>query len=136
DRWLEEDPGDQSLVDFVTETHFLGPNSTLLKQPDHFQLLTFRPHHDDPTRSVMEMRLIVPLAEASGMTDERWTRLWDKNWQILLDVLHQEDFPVLRNSQKGMQSADAGRMMLGRNEVANQVFRRLVREMTAQDADR
>src|SRR3546814_8927515 len=26
DRWLEEDPGDQSLVDFVTETHFLGPN--------------------------------------------------------------------------------------------------------------
>src|SRR3546814_16929077 len=84
----------------------------------------------------MEMRLIVPLAEASGMTDERWTRLWDKNWQILLDVLHQEDFPVLRNSQKGMQSADAGRMMLGRNVMANQGFSRPVREMPAQNDNR
>src|SRR3546814_15712067 len=74
DRWLEEDPGDQSLVDFVTETHFLGPNSTLLKQPDHIQLLTFRPPPDDPTRSVTEMRLTVPLAAGSGMTDQRWNR--------------------------------------------------------------
>ncbi len=43
DRWLEEDPGDRWLDRYVTETHFLLPNSTLLRQPDHFQLLTFRP---------------------------------------------------------------------------------------------
>src|SRR3546814_11435941 len=84
----------------------------------------------------MEMRLIVPLAEASGMTDERWTRLWDKNWQILLDVLHQEDFPVLRNSQKGMQSADADQMMIGRNEGDNQVLRRRTRDLTAAEIGR
>ena len=36
---------------YVTETHFLLPNSTLLRQPDHFQLLTFRPHPSDPARS-------------------------------------------------------------------------------------
>ncbi|WP_040801081.1 aromatic ring-hydroxylating oxygenase subunit alpha [Nocardia higoensis] len=124
DRWIEEDPGDRSLANDVTETHFLLPNSTLLRQPDHFQLLTFRPHPTDPQRCRMEMRLIVPSIEDSGMTEERWTRLWGKNWQILLDVLHAEDFPLLRDSQRGMTSASAGRMVLGRNEVANQVFRR------------
>jgi len=135
DRWLEEDPGDASLVNYVTETHFLGPNSTLLKQPDHFQLITFRPHHESPTRSVMEMRLLVPGAERAGMTDERWTRLWDKNWQILLDVLHAEDFPVLRSSQQGMSSRNAGPMLLGRNEVANHLFRRSVHRLLADTSE-
>ncbi|MEU1275554.1 SRPBCC family protein [Streptomyces sp. NPDC005799] len=129
DRWLEEDPGDRSLVGDVTETHFLGPNSTLLKQPDHFQLLTFRPDPHSPTRSVMEMRLIVPSPEEAGLSQERWERLWAKNWEILLSVLHAEDFPLLRDSQAGMASRDAGSMLLGRNEVANQVFRRLLRQL-------
>lgn len=132
DRWLEEEPGDRSLVEDVTETHFLGPNSTLLKQPDHFQLLTFRPHPTSPTHSVMEMRLIVPSADEAGITQERWEYLWEKNWQILLAVLHAEDFPVLRDSQSAMGSADAGSMVLGRNEVANQVFRRLLKRLLAE----
>ncbi|MCF8601971.1 Rieske 2Fe-2S domain-containing protein [Gordonia sp. HY442] len=129
DRFLEEDPGDAELDKYVTETHFLLPNSTLLRQPDHFQLLTFRPHPSDPTQSRMEQRLIVPKVEDSGMEPERWERLWTKNWDILLAVLHNEDFPLLRDSQRGMASADAGDMMLGRNEVANQVFRRESRKL-------
>ncbi len=133
DRFLEEDPGDQSLVDYVTETHFLGPNVTLLKQPDHFQLLTFRPHPTSPTHGVMEMRLMVRSAEEMGLEEERWERLWEKNWQILLAVLREEDFPVLRHSQLGMSSKSAGRMVLGRNEVANQVFRRMLEELTSAD---
>jgi nitrite reductase/ring-hydroxylating ferredoxin subunit len=48
DRWIDEDPGDRSLARHVTETHFLLPNSTLLRQPDQFQLLTFRPHPASP----------------------------------------------------------------------------------------
>jgi len=134
DRWLEEDPGDQPLDRYVTETHFLLPNSTLLRQPDHFQLLTFRPHPQDPTRSRMEQRLMVPPVEKSGMEPEHWNARWEKNWEILLAVLHNEDFPLLRKSQYGMSSADAGDMMLGRNEVANQVFRRETRRLLAEGA--
>ena len=131
DRWLEEDPGDELLDKYVTETHFLLPNSTLLRQPDHFQLLTFRPHPTDPGRSVMEQRLMVPKVEVSGFTEEHWNKRWNKNWDILLAVLHQEDFPLLRQSQIGMGSASAGKMMLGRNEVANQVFRREIKKLIA-----
>ena len=132
DKWIDVDPPEgESLVPYVTETQFLGPCHTLLKQPDHFQLLTFRPDPVHPDRSWMEMRLIVPPQERSGMTEERWTKLWDKNWKILLDVLHQEDFPLLRASQTGMGSKDAGDMVLGRNETANQVFHRELRRLTA-----
>ncbi|GAY17547.1 aromatic ring-hydroxylating dioxygenase subunit alpha [Mycobacterium sp. shizuoka-1] len=134
DRWLEEDPGDRSLDPYVTETHFLLPNSTLLRQPDHFQLLTFRPHPTDPTRSRMEQRLMVPGLEASEMAEDHWNHRWEKNWQILLTVLHSEDFPLLRNSQQGMGSADAGDMLLGRNETANQVFRREIKKLLAEGA--
>ncbi|MGW0039447.1 aromatic ring-hydroxylating oxygenase subunit alpha [Gordonia sp. NPDC003376] len=132
DRFLEEDPGDRPLDKYVTETHFLLPNSTLLRQPDHFQLLTFRPHPTDPTKSRMEQRLMVPTVENSGMSEEKWERIWNKNWEILLAVLHQEDFPLLRDSQRGLGSADAGEMLLGRNEIANQVFRRETKKLVAQ----
>ncbi len=91
DRWLEEDPGETDLGPYVTEGHYLLPNSTL---------------------------------EASGMTPERYQRVWEKNWSILLAVLHSEDFPLLRSSQDGLASADAGGMLLGRNEVVNQIFHR------------
>lgn len=131
DRWIEEDPGDLSLAPHVTETHFLLPNSTLLRHPDHFQLLTFRPHPTDPGRSRMEMRLIVTPVAASGLDEQAWQIRWEKNWKILLAVLHAEDFPLLRGSQKAMTSADAGGMLLGRNEMANQVFHREISRLVS-----
>lgn len=131
DKFLEEPPPpDEDLSKYVTETHFLLPNSTLLRHPDHFELLTFRPHPTDPARCRMEMRLVVPKVEDSGMDEERWNRLWDKNWKILIAVLHQEDFPLLRGSQAGMTSANAGGMLLGRNEVVNQIFHRELKKLT------
>ena len=132
DKWIEADPpAGESLIPYVTETQFLGPCHTLLKQPDHYQLLTFRPDPVHADRSWMEMRLMVTPQEKSGLTPERWTKLWDKNWEILLAVLHQEDFPLLRASQTGMGSRDAGSMVVGRNEVANQVFHRETRRLLA-----
>ncbi|MWA07567.1 Rieske 2Fe-2S domain-containing protein [Actinomadura sp. LD22] len=132
DRWLEEDPGERDLGRFVIDGHFLLPNSTLLRQPDdHFELLTFRPHPSDPGRCRMEMRLLVPSVEASGMDPEKWRLTWEKNWEILLAVLHQEDFPLLRAAQRGLASADAAGMVLGRNEVVNQIFHRELGKLLA-----
>ena len=93
------------------------------------ELLTFRPHPADPGRCRMEMRLLVPPLAASGMAPERYEHVWDKNWQILLAVLHQEDFPLLRASQQGLESADAAGMLLGRNEMVNQIFHRELRAL-------
>ena len=130
DRWIDEDPGGRDLGRHVIDGHFLLPNSTLLRQPDdHYELLTFRPHPSDPGRCRMEMRLLVPSVEDSGLDPRRWAATWDKNWEILLTVLHREDFPLLRGSQAALASADAGGMVLGRNEVVNQVFHRELRKL-------
>jgi phenylpropionate dioxygenase-like ring-hydroxylating dioxygenase large terminal subunit len=134
DRWLDTDPGDESLAGDVIETHFLLPNSTLLRQPDHFELLTFRPHPVDPNRSVMAMRLLVPALDQSGLEPGTWERRWEKNWDILIRVLYEEDFPLLRDSQVALGSRDAGPMLLGSNEVANQIFRRELGRLLRPDA--
>lgn len=131
DRYLQEDPGSNSLARHVIDGHFLLPNSTLLRQPDHFQLLTFRPHPKEPGRCRMEMRLLVPTVADSGMGEERWTAIWDKNWRILLEVLHEEDLPLLRSAQLALESANGGPLLLGRNEIVNHIFRRELRKLTS-----
>ncbi|MGC4934785.1 aromatic ring-hydroxylating oxygenase subunit alpha [Gordonia sp. DT30] len=124
DRWIEDDPADRPMEKYLIETHFIGPNSTLLKQHDHFELLTFRPHPTDPNLGYMDMRVIPPRSEDTELDEEAWNNLWEKNWDILLRVLHAEDFPILRGTQEAMQSSDTGRMVLGKNELANHIFRR------------
>jgi hypothetical protein len=72
----------------------------------------------------MQMRLIVPSVADFGRSEQDWEKRWEKNWQILMDVLYEEDFPLLRASQLALQSADTGGMLIGRNEVVNQIFHR------------
>ncbi|NKQ56085.1 aromatic ring-hydroxylating dioxygenase subunit alpha [Amycolatopsis sp. K13G38] len=124
DRWLAEDPGNANLAAHVTDNHLLLPNSTLIRQRDHCELLTFRPDPAEPGRSRMEMRLLVPRAEDTELDNDAWHALWEKNWKILLTVLHGEDFPLLRGSQSAMESRSAGPLVLGRNETVNHIFHR------------
>jgi phenylpropionate dioxygenase-like ring-hydroxylating dioxygenase large terminal subunit len=133
DRWIDEDPGDLDLTRHVTENNFVLPNSSLLRQPDHFQLLTFIPDGNDPLCSRMEMRLIVPPVEESGLSAHEWEARWAKNWKVLLDVIIAEDFPIVSDSTAAMTSLDGGPLHLGRNEIANQHFRRELKRVLAGD---
>jgi phenylpropionate dioxygenase-like ring-hydroxylating dioxygenase large terminal subunit len=127
DQWLDHDPDpDEPMLGHVMMAHFIGPNATLLQLEDNFQLLTFAPVSDDPTVSQMEMRLLVPPVAMSGMSEERWSRRWEKNWHILQVVLTGEDFPILRGIQRAYASASASPTILGRNEILNQAFHREV----------
>ena len=97
----EISPAEIPIVDHVTLSRFVAPNVTLLRQPDHYQMLSFLPHPTDPARSMMEMRLIVPPEAVSGMDAQTWTNTWDRNWQILMDVLRDEDFPAIARRPAG-----------------------------------
>lgn len=108
----------------IIVTHFVAPNCTLLQLDDNFQVLTFRPVGDDPARSIMEMRVLVPPVEATDLDAEQWTAIWDKNWHILDAVLAAEDFPIVRDIQRAYANAAASSAVLGRNEVLNQAFHR------------
>jgi hypothetical protein len=130
DAWLERDPeAGESMVEHVMLTHFIGPNTTLLQLPDNFQVLNFYPISDDPGRSRMEMRLLVPPRERTGLDEEAWRKKWDKNWYILQTVLAGEDFPILRGIQQAYGSAAKSPTILGRNELLNQAFHREVAKL-------
>lgn len=127
DQWLDGDPPPgEPMAGHIMLSHFIGPNCTLLQLADNFQLLSFLPVSDDPTRSRMEMRLLVPPLESTGLDEAAWRQKWDKNWRILEDVLLGEDFPLLRGIQQAYASQAATPTILGRNEVLNQAFHREV----------
>ncbi|MFM9378316.1 aromatic ring-hydroxylating oxygenase subunit alpha [Gordonia sp. VNK21] len=113
------------------ESCFLAPNSMLLKHATHFELLTFRPVGADPNQSIMQMRIMAPSVQDSGLTPEHWAKRWEKNWGLLIAILHDEDFPILDGSQVAMNSLDTGPMLLGRNEIGSHLFRRMVDELLA-----
>ena len=121
------DEGVGRLEDFVTSGHFLMPNTTLLRQPTHFELLSFRPHATDPGRCTMTFRLVIPTAPAT----EAESRMWDKNWDILMKVVRDEDLPLNRQLQISAEDPFAPAHLLGRNEIANQQFHRQVDELIA-----
>ncbi|MFD1812142.1 aromatic ring-hydroxylating oxygenase subunit alpha [Rhodococcus gannanensis] len=120
---------DASMENHTIESCFLAPNTMLLKHATHIELLTFRPVGADPNESIMQMRIMAPTVEASGLTEEHWTKRWKKNWGLLISILHDEDFPILDGSQRAQSSLDAGTMLLGRNELASHLFRREVRRL-------
>jgi phenylpropionate dioxygenase-like ring-hydroxylating dioxygenase large terminal subunit len=115
---------DAQIRPHINLSHGLLPNTTLLYLPDHIQLLTFFPHPSDPGQSRMEIRLIPPRVEDTELEPDHWQSLWDRNWQINMDILRDEDFPIAHRTQRAVTSTGSGPLIFGRNEVANQVFHR------------
>jgi len=64
-------------------------NTLLIVQGDHVELARVFPCEGRVDRAVMELGLYIPKAPA---TDEERTH-WDKNMQLVLDVVTGEDFP-------------------------------------------
>jgi hypothetical protein len=77
----------------------------------------------------MEIRLLVDETDPSD--DQR--ALWDKNWQILMDVIRDEDLPINRHLQHAIRNRDVPPLVFGRNEVANQVFHRWYESVMVED---
>lgn len=119
------DGSDPAVIEkYSTTGHFLMPNTTLLRQPTHFEMLSFRPDPNDPQACVMTFRLLVPEEPATPQRVE----FWDRNWDILMEVVRDEDLPLNRLMQLAAADPCAPPLMLGRNEVANQQFHRQLGE--------
>jgi phenylpropionate dioxygenase-like ring-hydroxylating dioxygenase large terminal subunit len=125
DRIRESEPGSEPIDPHITMGHFIMPNSSFLRQPDHFEHLSFIAHPTDPARCRMTMRILIP---EPALSDEVKAR-WDKNWDILMAVLRDEDLVMNRDLQHAASNRDVPTMVLGRNEMGNQLFHRFLRSM-------
>jgi hypothetical protein len=72
------------------------------------------PHDGRADRAVMDLALYVPKAPA---TEEERVH-WEKNMQLVLDVVTGEDFPAGRTIQIGLASGAQRHTVYGRNEPA------------------
>jgi phenylpropionate dioxygenase-like ring-hydroxylating dioxygenase large terminal subunit len=97
-----------------TLIYALFPNTLLMVQGDHVELARVFPSEGRVDRAVMDLALYVPKAP---VTQEERTH-WDKNMQLVLDVVTGEDFPAGRTIQIGLSSGAQTHVVYGRNEPA------------------
>ena len=98
----------------TTLIYSLFPNTILVVQGDHVELARMFPHDGRVDRAVMDLALYVPNPPATE--DERIH--WEKNMQLVLDVVTGEDFPAGRTIQIGLASGAQTHTVYGRNEPA------------------
>jgi len=112
---LKVEPEDTwDLMWNTTLIYSLFPNTLLMVQGDHVELARIFPSEDRVDRAVMELALYIPKAPAS---EEERTH-WEKNMQLVLDVVTGEDFPAGRTIQLGLTSGAQTHLIYGRNEPA------------------
>jgi phenylpropionate dioxygenase-like ring-hydroxylating dioxygenase large terminal subunit len=107
----------------TTLIYALFPNSILMVQGDHVELFRIFPRDGRVDRAVMELGLYVPRAPTTP--DERIH--WDKNMQLVLDVVTGEDLPAGRSIQIGLTSGAQTQTVYGRNEPAMIHYHRSIR---------
>jgi hypothetical protein len=83
-------------------------------QGDHVELARIYPTEDRTDRAMMDLALYVPKAPST----ETERQHWDKNMQLVLDVVTGEDFPAGRTIQIGLSSGAQTHTVYGRNEPA------------------
>lgn len=111
--------------DFLPRTavvYTVLPNSLVVWQGDHLEVWrSFPGRHAG--ECVAEASLFIP----RPIETEREKRYWDKNMDLLLKTVEEEDFPVCEGIQQGCERAGQEHLTFGRNEPALIHFHRQIR---------
>jgi phenylpropionate dioxygenase-like ring-hydroxylating dioxygenase large terminal subunit len=99
---------------YTTVVYSLFPNTIFIVQGDHVEVNRIFPAEGRPDRALMDLALYVP--KEATTADER--AHWDKNMQLILDVVTGEDFPAGRTMQTGFHAGAQTHTVYGRNEPA------------------
>lgn len=121
---LDEEPGQSALDPYIVVGNMLSPNSGLILHPHHIEYWTIYQNVDDVNRCRAHLRYLAP--QQNPNDDER--KILEKNWGIAARAILNEDVPVGNSIQASARAPQAGRVILGRNEMLNQLFHRSYRE--------
>ena len=109
----------------VVSIYQLFPNALLIWQLDHVEIWRAFPAtgswRDDPSRCEVEMTIYKP-AETT-----RSDSYWEKNRDIAIRTVMEEDFPLGERMQIGFESGAAQEVIYGRNEPLLVHFHRSIR---------
>jgi phenylpropionate dioxygenase-like ring-hydroxylating dioxygenase large terminal subunit len=111
---------DWDLVPHSALVYVLFPNTVLVVQIDHLETWRVHPHPTDPNRSVTDLDFYVPELP----TTDSALRHWERNWQLTIDTVIQEDFAAMAGVQRGLGSGAIESVTAGSNEPAFAAFHR------------
>ncbi len=120
------DKGDWNLLPHIVAIYVLFPNTVLVWQLDHIELWQIFPGRT-PDESAVELSLYTP----DPTETERARAHWDKNFDLVVGVVEDEDFPVGEGIQNGFHSGAQPHITFGTNEPALAFFHRAVTDRTA-----
>ncbi len=102
--------GERNYRPHVISIYQLFPNALLIWQVDHVEIWRAFPGRDDPSRCDVEMTIYKP-ADST-----RPDAYWEKNRDIAIRTVMEEDFPLGERMQVGFESGATEEVIYGRNE--------------------
>ncbi|MBA2933850.1 aromatic ring-hydroxylating dioxygenase subunit alpha [Sphingomonas sp. CGMCC 1.13654] len=124
---LDQAPGDVPLDRYVIFGNLISPNSAMVLHPHHIEYWTVYQDPRNVSNCFLHLRYLTPQKEQ----DERGHEILAKNWKIATDAVINEDVPAGNSIQASAEMPFTGSIILGRNEVTNQIFHRAYRDYMA-----
>jgi hypothetical protein len=98
--------------------YVLFPSTVFVMQVDHIEMWRVAPDLVDPGRSICDLDFYVPELPVT----ESAVRHWERNWQLTIDTVVDEDFAAMAGMQRGLESGAIDAMRIGANEPALGLF--------------
>jgi phenylpropionate dioxygenase-like ring-hydroxylating dioxygenase large terminal subunit len=102
--------GERNYRPHVISIYQLFPNTILIWQVDHIEIWRAFPDRDDASRCDVEMTIYKP------QDSDRPDAYWEKNRDIAIRTVMDEDFPLGERMQIGFESGATEEVIYGRNE--------------------
>jgi phenylpropionate dioxygenase-like ring-hydroxylating dioxygenase large terminal subunit len=112
-----------NLPEHSVVLYHLFPNTMLIHQIDHIEVVQVYPGSAGADSAKVVFSFYTPAA----VTTPGAQRHFQRNYDLLLDTIEREDFPLAEGIQRGFHADPTGRVIYGRNEPGVAHFQRMVR---------
>ncbi|MFF3573685.1 aromatic ring-hydroxylating oxygenase subunit alpha [Nocardia jiangxiensis] len=123
----DADPDSFDVRDYSLANYTIYPGTMLVTEPNHFEIWTIVPDAQDPNVSYCTIRLLSPRKPETP----REERILEKNWDLLMETLHAEDWYVTKTITDNAAHGQVTELIYGRNELPGQVFHKMVADDVA-----
>ena len=122
---LRDQPEDDwNLVFHTALVYVLFPNTVFVVQRDHAEVWRCFPVDNDPGKSRVLLEFHIP----EPATSQKARDYWDRNMDLTVRTVLEEDFPVGEGAQRGLAAGALETVTYGKNEPALAHFQRMISE--------
>jgi len=123
----DQPPENWDLIPYTAIVYQLFPNTAFVMQADHVETWRMYPVDGRTDECIMDLDFYTP----EPATSDSARGHWDRNMDLAIRTVDEEDFPVSENIQFGLPSAAQDVVTYGRNEPALAHFQIAVQKALA-----